>query len=67
MNQDDIVGKVRKESILLKKLIYTLFELSQARLKTDADGEIRFYFREKGSNESKHADLIAWLYEEFRR
>lgn len=67
MHQDDVTGNVRKESKNLKKLMYTLFELSQGRLKTDADGEQRFYFRESGSDEGKHAILIDWLFDEFKR
>ena len=46
MNQEDIVGDIRKQSKRLKRLMYCLFELAQARLKTDPDGTQRFYFRE---------------------
>ena len=39
MGCEDAVANVRKNSKRLKKLMYSIFELAQARLKTDKDGK----------------------------
>lgn len=38
-SEDEIAANVRKNSKRLKKAMFTLFEIAQARLRTDQDGK----------------------------
>ena len=67
MHNDEMAANVKKNSKRLKKYVFALIELSQARLKTDPDGRHRFYFREKSNNEAKHMELTEWFYSDFQR